>query len=283
MESILLTKDVLKPNSFPYQNRLKRCFLQHPYRQKDKKIPSIYLQQQALPILRPTIWNFNSSSNVFQGSKACYCSLHTRGVSLIIYLDDLLIAAGTYIDWLNHTKQVISLLGSLGFRVNQEKSVIIPAQKLEYLGFIIDTTSMTLALPVEKIKSIQSSARKLLATKGTTSIRLLSRFIGLCTSVKHAVSQAPLHYRSLQFVRNFVSKGRRYSPSLYNLEVHLSTEPLTDLRWWANLLQYHSKTPIHINDPDLIITSDASDLGWEHGVGKNRFKVYGLKRKCFGI
>ena len=71
--------------------------------------------------------------------------LRTRGISLIIYLDDLLIAAGTYIDSLNHTKQVISLLESLGFRVNCDKSIIIPTQKLEFLGFIIDSTSMSLA------------------------------------------------------------------------------------------------------------------------------------------
>ena len=67
---------------FPYQNRFKRCFLQHPYRQKVKKIHSVYLQQQTLPILCPAIRNFNSSSSVFQDSKACYCSSpHKRHIS----------------------------------------------------------------------------------------------------------------------------------------------------------------------------------------------------------
>ena len=138
--------------------------------------------------------------------------LRTRGMSLINYLDDLLIAAGTYIDCLNHTKQVISLLEFLGFWINYEKSIIIPTQKLEFLGFIIDSTSMSLALPVGKIQSIKSSARKLLRTKGTISIRQLSRFIGLCTSAKYAVPQAPLHYRSLQFLRNSVLRGRPQFP-----------------------------------------------------------------------
>ena len=67
---------------FSHQDRLKRCFLQHPYCQKVKKIPSVYLPQQTLPILRPTIRNFNSSSSVFQDPKACYCSSsHKRHVS----------------------------------------------------------------------------------------------------------------------------------------------------------------------------------------------------------
>ena len=126
--------------------------------------------------------------------------------------DDLLIAAGTYIDCLNHTKQVISLLESLGFRINYEKSVIIPTQKLEYLGFITDITSRTLALPVWKIQLIQSSAQKILATKSTLSIRLLSTFIGLCASIKHAVFQAPLHYRSTSVSKKLRFKGSQILP-----------------------------------------------------------------------
>ena len=49
---------------------------------KSQEIPSVYLRQQALPILRPTIRNFNSSSSVFQDSKTCYCSSqHRRHIS----------------------------------------------------------------------------------------------------------------------------------------------------------------------------------------------------------
>ena len=54
----------------------------------------------------------------------------------------------------------------------------------------------------------------------------------------------------------------------------MSPEAITDLKWWADHLQYHSKTKIHINDPDLIITSDASDLGWGAWCGKK--SVQGL-------
>ena len=208
----------------------------------------------------PTIQNFNSSSSVFQDSKACYCSsLHKRHIS------HHLSRRSTHCcrDVRRRTYKSSNFSSGVpGFSNQLRKVCNNPNPKTRILGLIIDTTSMTLALPIGKIQLIESSAQKLLATKGSISIRLLSRFIGLCTSVKHAVFQAPLHYRSLQFPRNSVLKGRRYSPSLYNLKIHLSPEALTDLRWWANHLQYHSKTPVHTNEPDLIITSDASDLGW---------------------
>ena len=212
LESILLLKDILKPNSFLTKIYLKDAFYSIPIAKKSRKyLQFIYHNKLYQFCVIP--FGISTAPRVFSKIlKPVIALLRTRGISLIIYLDDLLIAAGTYIDCLNHTKQVISLLESLGLRINYEKSIIIPTQKLEFLGFIIDSTSMSLALPVGKIQSIKSSARKLLRTKGTISIRQLSRFIGLCTSAKYAVPQAPLHYRSLQFLRNSVLKGRRYSP-----------------------------------------------------------------------
>ena len=83
MESIFTSERHFETKQFSHQNRLKRCFLQHPYCQNVKKIPSVYLPQQTLPILRPTIIrDFNSSSSVFQDPKACYCSSpHKRHIS----------------------------------------------------------------------------------------------------------------------------------------------------------------------------------------------------------
>ena len=158
MESILLLKDILKPNSFLTKIDLKDAFYSIPIAKKSRKyLQFIYHNKLYQFCVLP--FGISTAPRVFSKIlKPVIALLHTRGISLIIYLDDLLIAAGTYIDCLNHTKQVISLLESLGFRTNYEKSIIIPTQKLEFLGFIIDSTSMSLALPVGKIQSIKLSA-----------------------------------------------------------------------------------------------------------------------------
>ena len=257
---------------FPHQNRLKRCFLQHPYRQKVKKIPSVYLPQQALPILRPTIQNFNSSSSVFQDFKACYCSSpHKR------YISHHLSRRSTHcrrdIHRLSEPYKTSNFSSGIpGFSNQLRKIRNNPSPKARILGLhnrfnLYDSCPPSRENSVDRIVSPK-------AKKGTISIRQLSRFIVFCTSIKYAVSQATLHYRSLQFLRNHVLKGHRYSPSLYNLKVHLSPEATTDLKWWEDHLQYHSKRPIHINDPDLIITSGASDLSWRAWCGKK--SVQGL-------
>ena len=65
---------------------------------------------------------------------------------------------------------MLFLLDRLGFVVNQKKSMLIPSQKIEYLGFIINTGRLTLSLPPppllppppEKVTQIQEECRQVL-------------------------------------------------------------------------------------------------------------------------
>ena len=162
---------------FSHRNRLKSCFLQHPFRQKVKKVPSVYLPQQTLSILCPTIRNFNSSSSVFQDSKACYCySLHKRHIAHYLSRRSTR-CIRDIIDCLSHTKQVISLLESQGFRINYEKSIIIPTQKLEFLGFIIDVSASLLcqlqlhSTSVSRPPSRENSVNKIISPKASENKR----------------------------------------------------------------------------------------------------------------
>ena len=65
------------------------------------------------------------------------------------------------------------LLENLGFVINLEKSVFVPTQKLEFLGFLMNTIDMILLLPSNKVKSIKSLCRNLLEQQ-VVSVRDLS-------------------------------------------------------------------------------------------------------------
>ena len=54
------------------------------------------------------------------------------------------------------------LLQSLGFVINVNKSQLFPVTRIVYLGFIIDTVSMTLSLPDEKVDKILCACQNLL-------------------------------------------------------------------------------------------------------------------------
>lgn len=86
--------------------------------------------------------------------------LRKTGVRLIVYLDDILIMAESKQFVNQHAQLVLGTLENLGFVVNYEKSVMIPSPQMEFLGFLVDSTTMTLALPREKVRKIQQECQR---------------------------------------------------------------------------------------------------------------------------
>ena len=52
-------------------------------------------------------------------------------------------------------QEIVQLLQLLGFVINFEKSQLNPTQKIQYLGFEIDSVRMTISLPEEKVTRIR--------------------------------------------------------------------------------------------------------------------------------
>ena len=65
---------------------------------------------------------------------------------------------------------MIAILHLLGFRVNFDKSDLIPAQRVTYLGFEFDSTTMTVSLPIDKVDKIGAMARRFIQ-KGAISVK----------------------------------------------------------------------------------------------------------------
>ena len=149
------------------------------------------------------VFGLNTAPRIFSKCmKPVVAFIRVKGILIIIYLDDILLAARTYHECLCQTNFAIDLLESLGFRINHEKSQLIPSQHIPFLGFVVDSTTMTIGLPLEKIASIQSLAAALKESSQPVTLRSLSRLIGMCTATCLAVFQAPAHYRHLQFLKN---------------------------------------------------------------------------------
>ena len=54
------------------------------------------------------------------------------------YLDDIFICGDTFTECRDAVLATVNLLLKLGFSIHPEKSQLIPVQKIEYLGFLID-------------------------------------------------------------------------------------------------------------------------------------------------
>jgi hypothetical protein len=65
---------------------------------------------------------------------------------------------------IHHRRITIDLLKSVGFLISWENSVLLPSQKIKYLGLNIDSRILTLSLPPAKVDSIVALCESLLKT-----------------------------------------------------------------------------------------------------------------------
>ena len=99
-------------------------------------------------------------------------TLRELGLRVIIYIDDILIIANTESLLRDHIMGVVYLLENLGFVLNYPKSQLIPTQEIEFLGFVVNSTTMELKLPGEKVKKIRSETGKVLQSQTITALML---------------------------------------------------------------------------------------------------------------
>ena len=73
------------------------------------------------------------------------------GISCTCYIDDSLYLRETVQECMTNILTVVQLFISLGFHIHPEKSVIVPSQSIEYLGFVLSSVTMTVKLTDAKI------------------------------------------------------------------------------------------------------------------------------------
>ena len=96
-----------------------------------------------------------------------------------------------------HAQLVVLVFNYLGWGFKPEKSDIEPKQKFVLLGFVFNTSSMTISCTPEKVLRLQDFCSKLL-THGRCKVLSMEKLIGTIQSVNPAVPYADLFYRSLQ-------------------------------------------------------------------------------------
>ena len=179
--------------------------------------------------------------------------LRHNGHVSVIYIDDTFLEGDTCAACQQNIFETVGMLLSLGFTVHVPKSVLVPTQKLCFIGFVINSLLMTVSLTEEKTTGIIDLCSKLLSYE-TTKIRFLAKVIGCLVATFPAVLHGPLHYRSLEFCK---IKALRISNGNFDAPVKLSDHAQKDLHWWIAILPRVSK-PINMPQVDLVIFSDAS-------------------------
>ena len=77
------------------------------------------------------------------------------GIKVSFYIDDTLIRGPSFAITSSDTLTIGNILQLAGF--HKKKSVTIPTQRITYLGFEIDSRTMTISLPIDKVKRLQKA------------------------------------------------------------------------------------------------------------------------------
>ena len=257
MEGIHMLRDLLRRNDYLVKIDLKDAYLTVPLWKGHQKYlrflwKGTMLEFACLP------FGLASAPRVFTKlMKPVVAILRQRGIRLIIYLDDILVMAESKSLVVHHAASTLNLLESLGFVINYRKCQLTPVQEIEFLGFVINSVTLSLKLPGEKLRKIRKRCQQLLDQE-TISIRELSKFLGLLTSSIQAVFPAPLHYRNLQRLKNVALN----SLNSFEAMISLDNKAKEEIIWWCDHLQaWHGKA-LFQSSVDLVIETDASRRGW---------------------
>ena len=202
----------------------------------------------------------SSSPRIFtKVMKPVFAYLRSQfGHTCLGYIDDSFYLEDSYTECELATLRAVQLIISLGFKVHPEKSVIIPTQTLEFLGFVLNSIRMIVTLTSKKADKILQLCEKFSHPNKQFSIREVASFLGTLVSSFPGVQFGPLHYRQIE-----VDKERNLKLNQGNFDalMSLSSDSLGEVCWWFSNIQSASKK-IHQPSPDVVIYTDASKTGW---------------------
>ena len=94
-------------------------------------------------------------------------SLRKKGHQVMNYFDDFFLVGDTFEECKDAIIDTCDLLIKLGFSIHPDKSQFISVQKIEHIGFTLDSTSMTVSLTDIKQQKIKTPIGETLQSKKT--------------------------------------------------------------------------------------------------------------------
>ena len=196
------------------------------------------------------------------------CVLHMRkmGLRLSSYVDDFLWLNAVEAECAVDSKRFRAVMEAMGWSINEKKSSKAPAQVVQHLGLIIDTTGDVpmFKVPYEKLKRIRQLAKRVLkeGRAGRLVLRELARFAGLCLSVARAVLPARLLLRSIYGVVRDTRADCTSGKAGWTRRVKMSAEALDEAEWWCEALATWNGRSVRPRAHTAVLTTDASESGF---------------------
>ncbi|CAL8071331.1 unnamed protein product [Orchesella dallaii] len=257
MEDLRTVVRLMRPNCYMATIDLKDAYYTVPIKDKSKKFlrfiwnETIY-EFQCLP------FGICTAPRVFTKLMRPVLSyLRKLGVICVIYIDDIWIMGHSIQECTKHVQLTVETLERLGFVINSVKSNLVPSHIVRYLGFVLDSSTMTIKLPSDKARKLQEMCSSIIKVP-KMQIQTLSEFLGTVISVCPAVPYGILHTKLLEREKFLALK--KYEGN-YSGKLTLPSECLLEIQWWKQQV-HNAEKAISRDSFDLTIFSDASTTGW---------------------
>ena len=129
--------------------------------------------------------------------KPVYSHIRSMGHICMGHIDDSFLVGYEYTACKRNVQDTVDTFQKLGFVIHLVKSVFIPTQEIEFLGFLLNSVFMTIRLPPTKAAHVRTTCQNLLL-KTEMTIRETAQVIGLIVSSLPAVQFGELYYRNLE-------------------------------------------------------------------------------------
>ena len=257
MESLQSAVRLMKPGCYMASVDLKDAYYSVPIHQSHQKFLKFSW--------RGKLFQFTCLPNGLSSAPRCftkilkpvYATLRRAGHDNVGYIDDQYLQGDTKDECLSNVSDTVALLTKLGFLIHPDKSVLVPVQMITFLGFILDSIQMLVRPTLEKAQKLKTTCEKLL-TKPEVTVQELAEAIGIIVSNFPGVEFGPLFYRGLERDKHCALKQ---SKGNFSSKLQLSSAAIAELNWWRENIESATNHVTHGN-PDIIITTDASTLGW---------------------
>ncbi|KAK7474676.1 hypothetical protein BaRGS_00034100 [Batillaria attramentaria] len=185
--------------------------------------------------------------------KPVYAHLRGQGFLSTSFIDDCYLQGATIAECQENVRATVSLFECLGFVIHKEKSVLHPCKELKYLGFVLNSESMTVKLTRQRIEKITESCQQILE-KTLVVIRELAQLIGQLVASFPGVMWETLYYRELEKQK---IQALRMNKGNFDKKTKLTEAAIKEVKWWLENLG-GAFMPI---GREIVLTTDASTSG----------------------
>ena len=190
--------------------------------------------------------------------KPSFSILRSYGYLSVVFVDLSYLQGHTFSTCEDSVNSTVDLLQFLGFTIHPEKSVLVPTQETEFLGFVWNSVEVKIKLTDCKSGQIISKIKNLLY-EGKQTIRDLASVIGSLVATFPVLPYGKLHYRELERCK---ISSLKFQKGKYNAPcMSLSTSAIAELHWWLKHFKNGNQSLQDV-PVDCTIQTDASEQGW---------------------